>query len=81
VLMDMIMPGMDGMETTRQLRQDARAEVAQLPVIGLTANTNALDRERCLQSGMNEVLAKPMDIQLVKEMVEHFAGKAKALQS
>ena len=81
VLMDMIMPGMDGMETTRQLRQDARAEVAQLPVIGLTANTNALDRERCLQSGMNEVLAKPMDIQLVKEMVEQFAGKAKVPQS
>ncbi len=78
VLMDMIMPGMDGMETTRLLRQDARAEVAQLPVIGLTANTNALDRERCLQSGMNEVLAKPMDIQVVKDMVEQFAGKTKA---
>lgn len=70
VLMDMIMPGMDGMETTRILRQHARPEVAQLPVIGLTANTNALDKERCLQSGMNDVLAKPMDILVVKEMVE-----------
>ena len=70
VLMDMIMPGMDGLETTRILRQHERADVAQLPVIGLTANTNAQDKERCLRSGMNDVLAKPMDIQRVKEMVE-----------
>ena len=69
VLMDMIMPGLDGMETTRRLRAHARAEVACLPVIGLTANTNSLDRERCLHSGMNEVLAKPIDIQTVKEAV------------
>jgi CheY-like chemotaxis protein len=80
ILMDMIMPGMDGMETTRILRQHARPEVAQLPVIGLTANTNALDRERCMEAGMNAVLTKPMDIQRVKDMVEGLLASAQAPQ-
>ena len=80
VLMDMIMPGMDGLETTRILRQNARPEVAQLPVIGLTANTNALDKERCMQSGMNDVLAKPMDIRMVKERVDALFTATKVLR-
>ena len=70
VLMDMIMPGMDGMQTTRFMRTHSQAELSQVIVIGLTANTNALDRERCMQSGMNAVLTKPIDIQRVKETVE-----------
>ena len=69
VLMDMIMPGMDGMETTRRLRLHASAEVSGLPVVGLTANTNTRDRERCLLAGMNEVLAKPIDSQDLKDVV------------
>jgi signal transduction histidine kinase/ActR/RegA family two-component response regulator len=74
VLMDMIMPDLDGMDATRRLRAHARAEVAHLPVIGLTANTNSLDRERCLHAGMNDVLAKPIDIQAVKEVVARWVG-------
>jgi CheY-like chemotaxis protein/anti-sigma regulatory factor (Ser/Thr protein kinase) len=70
VLMDMIMPGMDGMQTTRVMRTHTQAELAQVIVIGLTANTNALDRARCMQSGMDAVLSKPLDIQRVKETVE-----------
>ena len=69
VLMDMVMPEMDGMDTTRCLRAHPRAEVARLPVIGLTANTHARDQERCLQAGMNEVLAKPIDSQQLTELV------------
>ena len=75
VLMDMIMPELDGMETTRRLRAHPRSEVASLPVIGLTANTNARDRERCLHAGMNEVLAKPIDSQTVKEAVGRLIGR------
>lgn len=70
VLMDMVMPGLDGLETTQRLRRHARPEVAKLPVIGLTANTNARDRERCLHAGMDDVLSKPMDTQNVKDLVE-----------
>lgn len=74
VLMDMVMPDLDGLETTQRLRRHARPEVANLPVIGLTANTNARDRERCLHAGMNDVLAKPMDTQAVKAMVQSLVG-------
>jgi CheY-like chemotaxis protein len=70
VVMDWKMPGMDGMQTTRFMRTHSQAELSQVIVIGLTANTNALDRERCMQSGMNAVLTKPIDIQRVKETVE-----------
>lgn len=67
VLMDMVMPGLDGLQATRLLRQHPRAEVARLRVIGLTANTSAREREQCLQAGMDEVLAKPIDSQALSE--------------
>ena len=80
VLMDMIMPGLDGLQTTQFMRTHMRAELAQVIVIGLTANTNALDRERCMEAGMNAVLSKPMDIQQVQDMVEALLAPAKASQ-
>lgn len=73
VLMDMVMPGCDGPETIRRLRRDPRPEVAQLPVIGLTASTNAEDRAVCLQSGMNEVLVKPIQESALRQAVEQLA--------
>ena len=80
VLMDMIMPGLDGLQTTHFMRTHTRPELAQVIVIGLTANTNALDRERCMEAGMNAVLTKPMDIQRVKDMVEGLLASAQAPQ-
>lgn len=73
VLMDMIMPGIDGLETTRRLRAHPRPEVSQLIVIGLTANTTLRDRERCLAAGMNGVLSKPMDAQEVQTTINQLA--------
>ena len=69
VLMDMVMPGLNGLETTRRLRQHTREEVAQVLVVGLTASTLAQERNRCLQSGMDEVLAKPIDAGAVKDVI------------
>ena len=61
VLMDWLMPGMDGLETTRRLRAgQAGAEARGLPVIGMTAHAFAEDRAACLQAGMDEVLVKPV---------------------
>jgi len=81
VLMDMVMPGLDGLQTTRLMRTHPLPALAQVVVIGLTANTNALDRAHCMQAGMNAVLAKPMDMQQVKEMVEHLLASAKVRQA
>jgi diguanylate cyclase (GGDEF)-like protein len=63
VLMDMMMPGLDGCQTTGLLRQNPR--FSQLPIVALTANTNQNDLERCLSAGMNAVVPKPIDESLL----------------
>jgi PAS domain S-box-containing protein len=63
VLMDMQMPVMDGIEATRMIRSDPR--FSDLPIIAMTANALASDREMCLEAGMNDHIAKPIDPDLL----------------
>ncbi|MGQ0618985.1 MAG: ATP-binding protein [Panacagrimonas sp.] len=74
VLMDMQMAVMDGLEATRRLRADPRH--ARLPVLAMTANAMQQDRERCLAAGMNDHVAKPIDVAELFGAIRRWTGRA-----
>ena len=63
VLMDMVMPVMDGIEATRLIRQSMQPGVSATPVLGLTANVNAQDLALFEQAGLNGLLLKPFELE------------------
>ncbi len=72
VLMDMQMPVMDGLTATRQIRR--LPGLAGLPILAMTANVMASDRQRCLDAGMNDHSAKPFDPQVLYDRLLHWLG-------
>ena len=76
VLMDLHMPGMDGLEATRRIRAlEAEQGGAATPIIALTANASAEDRDACLAAGMDGFVIKPLDRERLAAAV---AGSNKA---
>ena len=69
VLMDVHMPDLDGLETTRMIRASADPNIARLPVISITASVLNNERQMYLEAGMNAVLAKPLDLEAIKSTV------------
>ena len=81
-LMDMVMPEMDGMQATERLRQDFDAPICHMPVLALTASANPIDHDRCIASGMNDVLHKPLDEQqLISKISNALAQHAQKAQA
>lgn len=67
ILMDVQMPNMNGYEATRRIRNLPDKALADIPIIAMTADAFAEDKERALQAGMNAHVAKPVDVQKLKE--------------
>ncbi len=74
ILMDVQMPEMNGFEATRQIRE--QEEDAHVPIVALTARASDEDREECLRAGMDDYLAKPVDIEALNEVAVRVAAGA-----
>lgn len=76
VLMDIMMPGIDGLEATRQIRALDREDAATTPIIAVSANAFADDRRLSREAGMNAHLSKPVSSQDLVEALAHIAADA-----
>ena len=65
VLMDIQMPVMDGYEATRAIRQLKNREIAEIPIVAMTANAFDEDRKKAFECGMNSHIAKPVDVEIL----------------
>jgi two-component system, cell cycle response regulator DivK len=70
VLMDLQLPGIDGMEALRRLRESPRT--AEIPVVAVTAQAMKQDRERALQAGFNGYIEKPISVRAFPDQVRSF---------
>ena len=75
VLMDVQMPGMDGLETTAQMRSRENG-IRRVPIIAMTARATVGDRDRCLAMGMDGYLSKPIDAREMISLIESLAAGA-----
>jgi len=75
ILMDCHMPGIDGFEATRRIRGDAAGRSVRTPIVALTADALAGDRERCLDAGMDDYMTKPVAAAQLAGTVRRWAGE------
>ncbi len=75
VLMDYQMPDVDGLEATRRIRQAESGGDRRLPIIAVTANATPSDHDACLRSGMDDYLAKPVDMQRMAQTLQRWVNR------
>lgn len=75
VLMDIMMPEMDGLDAVRKIRQMERKDAAEMPVIAMSANAFSDDVKRSLDAGMNAHISKPLDVDRLVEILLAYCGR------
>ncbi|MBI4518151.1 MAG: response regulator [Deltaproteobacteria bacterium] len=80
VLMDVQMPGMDGLEATAEIRARERATGQHLPIVALTAHALKGDQERCLAAGMDAYVSKPIETQALFDAIERLVAQPAAAE-
>lgn len=75
ILMDLMMPVMDGISATKAIRASKHTEAETIPIIAMTANAFYEDERKCLDAGMNAHLAKPLDMKMVVSTIAECVGK------
>jgi CheY-like chemotaxis protein len=78
ILMDVQMPGLDGLEATRIIRKDQRWKA--LPIVAMTAHAMTGDKERCLEAGMNGYISKPVHPSHLLATVDEFLAHRSAVR-
>lgn len=79
ILMDVQMPGVDGLQATKELRK--LSTVRQTPIVAMTAGASFEDRERCLASGMDDHLPKPINLESVRRILRQWGSSAKSARA
>ena len=69
ILMDIMMPVMNGYEATKRIRSMDREDAKMIPIIAMTANAFTEDRLKAKKAGMNEHIAKPVDVKLLVKVI------------
>ena len=75
ILMDIMMPVMDGITATREIRKLNRPDARTIPIIAMTANAFEEDAQKCLEAGMNAHLSKPLQIRVVVATIANICGR------
>ena len=74
ILMDIMMPVMNGYEATKRIRALDREDAKKIPIIAMTANAFTEDRIRAKKAGMDEHIAKPVDVELLVKVIHKLVG-------
>lgn len=80
ILMDCLMPVLDGFQTTREIRrQQANKALPYFPIIALTASNGSREKQQCLAAGMDDLLAKPFDFEQLKHVINKWYHNKEAV--
>ncbi len=73
ILMDIMLPVMDGLQATRLIRENPKTQ--SIPILAVTAKTTLKDKEDCIQSGCDDYIEKPFSVKVLTSMIEKLLGQ------